>query len=318
MPAFQAMNTHFLTEGLTTTDHDHVVSAITDAEASYSRFSACNTLSMINASRGEWVSVDDRTHRLLLDLSSAYTQTAGMFDPCLGNTLSKLGYRHSFEAIETAASASDTYMENVTSEHEDAPQETGFLPLEVDPTVARVRLHGSDQLDLGGFAKGWIAQDTANTLLLKGARNGLIDAGGDIILWGHDPSQEFWGIGVANPLQPKQDLASLWFDRLTAIATSSVLKRRWTDANGSARHHIIDPRTHLPASSDLLQVTILSRDLGTAEAFAKSLLILGGAAGLPWISSRRGDLAYIALRNDGILLTSDNLNCYCSHWEVHS
>lgn len=313
MSTFQAMNTSFLTAGLASENHAKVVDAVTDAELSYSRFIDGNILARINASNGEWVPVDDRTHRLLTDAVAIHNQTGGIFNPFQGQSIKDLGYDRSFETLASAHEKHDV-KDSVTSSKCAETEEI----FQVDPIASQVRWLRPAVLDLGGFAKGWIAQDIAEHLMINHVDNGLIDAGGDIVLWGRDLSQQFWGIGVANPREPENEVASLWFDGLTAIATSSVLKRRWSTETGFIHHHIIDPRTKLSAKSDLIQVTILSRDLAVSEAYAKALLILGSEAGSSWISKMRPDVAYIAMRNDGKLLTSSNLNCYCSKWEEYS
>jgi thiamine biosynthesis lipoprotein len=113
-----------------------------------------------------------------------------------------------------------------------------------------------------------------------------------------------------------EDIADLWCDGLTAMATSNVVKRSWQSPGRGVVHHILDPRTALPAQSDLLQVTVLARDLSVAEQFAKCLIVLGSAAGFPWISQRQPNLAYIGVQRDGLIRASDNLNFYAKEWEV--
>ena len=190
------------------------------------------------------------------------------------------------------------------------------LPLDMDPRRQAVRLRSGFSLDMGGFAKGWTAQRAADGLMAKGVRHGLIDAGGDVVLWGREPKQGVWGIGVADPMGAGGDIADLWVEGLTSMATSSVVKRSWHDPKHGAAHHIIDPRTGAPAMSDLLQVTVLARDLAVAEQYAKCLIVLGSASGFPWIADRRPDIAYIGVQQDGQIRVSDNIGLYAKEWEV--
>ena len=189
-------------------------------------------------------------------------------------------------------------------------------PLEFDFAAQSIRLATGAAIDVGGIAKGWIAQRAANQLVASGVKQGLIDAGGDVVLWGSEPTQGSWGVGIGHPLGLDHDIADLWLEGLTAVATSSVVKRRWQRTGELPAHQILDPHTGSPTCSDLLQTTVIGRDLVAAEQYTKALIILGSAAGSHWITARRPDLAYIMVRNDGAILHSDNLNLYTKDWRV--
>ena len=317
MPIFTAMNTSFLLAGLNQSDATSVQTLVHKAESTFSRFSAESEITNINQRRGQWVEISPQTFTLLEDSVSAYQDTAGLFNPFLGQTMRALGYDRSFETLPlTEIPRSLTEQSHWTAPEIESLQTDKTMHLEFDKERSMVRLSEVVTLDLGGIAKGWIAQFSCNQLQQKNVNNGLIDAGGDIILWGHDPLDNAWGIGVAHPFDPNIEIASLWFDKMTAIATSSTIKRRWLQPNKNIAHHIIDPRTQRPSASDLIQVTVLARDLIIAEQYTKCLLILGSAAGFPWIQNKRPDVAYLAVRNDGTLLTSENLRGYCTDLEV--
>lgn len=59
-----------------------------------------------------------------------------------------------------------------------------------------------------------------------------------------------------------------------AVTTSSIRVRRWR-VEGAGVHHLIDPRTGLPAESGLQAVTVLGDDPANAEVDAKVLFIGG-------------------------------------------
>ena len=312
MTHFTAMNTSFLLAGLNQSDSATVQALVQQAERTFSRFSADSEITKINQSRGQWVNINSQTFTLLEDALSAYQATEGLFNPFLGETMQALGYNHSFETL-----AQSKIYPGIPEKILGPSPAIEPLPidksayLELDAEGGRVRLSGDVTLDLGGIAKGWIAQYACNKLQLKGVSNGLIDAGGDIILWGNDPLHNEWGVGVAHPFDPTIEIANLWFNKKTALATSSTIKRSWQQSNQERVHHIIDPRTRRSSASDLIQVTVLASDLIIAEQYTKCLLILGAEAGFPWIQAKRPDVAYLAVRNDGILLTSENLRRYC-------
>ena len=79
---------------------------------------------------------------------------------------------------------------------------------------------------------------------------------------------------------------------LFGLATSGTSVHRW-GGDSEGRHHLIDPRTGLPAATDVVQATVLAGTAREAEALAKSAVILGTAAGLHFLD-RAGALAAVS------------------------
>jgi thiamine biosynthesis lipoprotein len=159
------------------------------------------------------------------------------------------------------------------------------------------------RLDLGGTAKGWAA--AAAVRRLRSAGPALVDAGGDIVVSGPMADGGPWPIAIASPFGEGD--APLGVLRLSAgaVATSGRDYRRWRQG-GEERHHLIDPRTGRPAETDVLAATVVAGDAVSAEAAAKTALILGSRAGMAWIEARPGLAALLALA-DGRVLHSRRL-----------
>jgi thiamine biosynthesis lipoprotein len=72
-----------------------------------------------------------------------------------------------------------------------------------------------------------------------------------------------------------------------AAATSGTWRRRWADpVTGVSLHHIIDPRTGRPASSNLLEVSVVASSGVLAETLAKTALLLGAQAAPAYLAGR--------------------------------
>ncbi|HJN93181.1 MAG TPA: FAD:protein FMN transferase, partial [Dehalococcoidia bacterium] len=112
------------------------------------------------------------------------------------------------------------------------------------------------------------------------ADGALIDAGGDIGVFGDTRDGGPWHVALAAAPPDRRCIAQL---RGGGIATSSVLRRAWTH-NDKTAHHLIDPLTGEPASSDVLEATVWARNTLLAEVAAKAL-VLRGAAFAPRIRS---------------------------------
>ena len=318
--AFQAMNTDFLVDGVSEAAAIAVKERVRAAEAMFSRFVPDSEINRINHRTEEWTAVSPLTYDLLFDAVAAFRATEGLFNPFLGLAMNKLGYDRSFELLQKDSVQVDVNGWRRQKAGEDRriieSPASSIVPLEIDPQQQSAKLQSGFALDVGGIAKGWTAQRAADGLMAQGARSGLVDAGGDVVLWGKEAKQEVWGIGVANPMGSGEDIADLWCEGLTAMATSSIVKRSWQAPGQVAVHHIIDPRTGVSAQSDLLQVTVLARDLSVAEQYAKCLIVLGSVIGFPWITKRQPQLAYIGVQRDGLIRVSDNLDLYAKEWEV--
>ncbi len=322
--AFRAMNTDFLVAGVPAKAAEEVKALVDLAETRFSRFSPTSEISRLNQTNQTWTAATALTYDLLVDAAEAYHATGGLFNPFLAEKMRTIGYDQSFENLTPAKVAQGINAQQTKVKRSDpgAAQKESIvdapLPelLEFDFAAQRIKLAIGAEIDVGGIAKGWIAQRAANQLVASGVKQGLIDAGGDVILWGSEPAQGSWGVGVGHPLVGEHDIADLWLEGLTAIATSSIVKRRWQRSGELPAHHILDPRTGSPACADLLQATVIGRDLVAAEQYTKCLIILGSAAGSRWIAAQRPDLAYIMVRSDGAILHSDNLNTYTKDWRV--
>lgn len=175
----------------------------------------------------------------------------------------------------------------------------------MDAETRLVTLPAGCKVDLGGIAKGWSADQAMRRLEVFGPA--LVDASGDIACSGPLSNGHPWPIDVDDPLRIQDTLDLLGLDRCGA-ATSGVDFRRWKQGD-TWRHHIIDPRTGLPAETDLLTVTAVAPDAVQAETAAKAVLILGSEAGLAWLEERP-ELGGLLAGPDGRVVYSSRMRDY--------
>ena len=246
-----------------------------EAEAELSRFRPSSGLSRLNAQAGAW---PQRISVLLQAVLSAALDAAsdsdGIFDPTVLEPLRQAGYDRSFELLGT-----DNGHSRVASRSE--PGRMGWRQVFIDSSAGTASLPAGLGIDLGGIAKGWIVDRTAEYLASWGAA--LVDAGGDMRATA-PPDGEPWPIAVQDPFDETKDLLVIGLTQ-GAIATSSIGKRRW-ERHGQTMHHLIDPRSGLPSQSDLHTVTVLAPTAAEAEVAAKVALILGQHAGRRYLDER--------------------------------
>lgn len=236
------------------------------AEARFSRFRPESELSRLNARPGEWVPVSADLWRLIQRAETLGDATGGLFDIAQLAALEQAGYTDSFETLSGRRAAV------ATSPRTAAPPARFAL----DARRRAVRLMPGVRLDLGGIAKGDTAQQAVGRLRQVGPC--LVDAGGDLCAGAAPVGQPGWPVAVAAPSGTAaggHDLLRLWLVN-AALATSGVDVRRWRQGD-RAQHHIIDPRTGRPATSDLLGATVLSAEATTAEVWATAALVASAA-----------------------------------------
>lgn len=139
-------------------------------------------------------------------------------------------------------------------------------------------------IDLGGIAKGFIADSAAQHLKSQGIRRGIVDAGGDLVLF-NSVGEEPFKVGLRDPENPDRHFAVIELDS-GAVVTSGCYER-FIEIQDQRVCHIIDPRTGKPAG-DLLSVTIVAEEAATADALATGVVVLGREGGQAVINSLPG------------------------------
>ncbi len=274
---------------------------MTLVDARLSRFKPDSELGRLNVSPGRQVAVSALLWDALAWALQAAQETGGLYNPTVLDALVAAGYERDFDEIRRgdgafraepvlAAGRADALspwsMRQQPGERQEPGerQQTGghWRTIERDAMHRMVMLPPGLRLDLGGTAKGWAAARAAEMLESLGPC--LVDAGGDLAVRGGLPGVRGWPIGIADPNNDAVPLATIVV-RNRGVATSGVDYRRWV-SGGAVQHHIIDPRTGQPASTDLLTATVIAPDVARADLYALVVMILGRSAGLALLESR--------------------------------
>jgi len=217
------------------------------------RFEPTSELSKLNASGGRWSSVSPELETLLHESLRAFDISDGLVNVAVLPALLAAGYTRDFAAGPTASRA--------------APR-IRPLPEVLQLRPGEARLAEGAALDLGGIAKGWLADRLAEDL----GENVLVNLCGDLYARGGGTVGEGWPVGFGDKTLLLKDMGA---------ATSGTTKRAWEGG-----HHLIDPRTGRPARTDLSEVSVLATTATDAEVFAKVALLLGSTAAPEWLEGR--------------------------------
>jgi thiamine biosynthesis lipoprotein len=253
-----------------------VVASFEASEQAMWRFRETSEVTAFNrvAGRGIAGRPSAGLRRALCAADRAWRVTNGRFDPRILVDLDRLGYRGAPlpDALETRDGG------------------------RVVERSGRHRICLPRPVDLGGIGKGLALRWAAAELAAGGWHDVLLEAGGDLVAHGAGPGSDPWLIGIEDP-RGGEDLAVIAATDV-AVATSSVRLNRWT-VDGRTVHHLIDPRTHEPAESQLLAVTVAFVDPAWAEIWSK-VLFLDGRDAIAAEARSRG-LAAWWVGDDGLL-----------------
>lgn len=114
------------------------------------------------------------------------------------------------------------------------------------------------EIDLGGIAKGYIADQIKRLWLERGVQTGIIDLGGNVLLVGNSVHPGgMWNIGVQNPVKPRDVSLGVLHIPAKSIGTSGIYERKLV-IDGHEYHHMFDSKTGYPIKNNLASVTIVS------------------------------------------------------------
>jgi thiamine biosynthesis lipoprotein len=269
--------------------------ALLDEQAS--RFRADSEISAVHRTEGDVHILSEGLAEAIAVALTAARWTGGLVDPTVGGALSALGYDRDFVAI----------------------QHGGALPRPARvPGWESVRLNGrrlclaaGSRLDLGATAKG-LGSDRAASAAAAAISGGgvLVSLGGDIAVAGDAPNggwpvlvadeQEPVSMGSARRRPPRAERSAGQVVRLAAgaLATSSIVCRQW-QRGGRMVHHILDPRTGLPAAGPWRTVSVAAANCAEANAAATAAIVAGDQA-RAWLAKQRLPARLVA--HDGSVL----------------
>ncbi len=245
----------------------------------------------INQNKGSKVQISKDTYTLLsfaLELSEV---TQGKFDVTVG-TLSSL-WSFSENPKVPSQSQLGSILPTISYENLEVFQEGNTYSALLDAN--------SSSIDLGGIGKGYIADKVSQLLISKGITEGIVNLGGNTVTIGEKNGKDNWKIGVESSyVGEKEIIGSLSIKNQTAV-TSGVYERYFSDG-GSTYHHILDPDTGFPVSSNLVSVTIVGPLNASylADGLSTACLLLGENAAIEFMKDYP-DFKYVLVNTDGII-----------------
>ena len=164
-----------------------------------------------------------------------------------------------------------------------------YQSIEVDDN--RVNLNGK-KIDLGGIAKGYIADRLLDYFKEHGVAEGIIDLGGNVVVFG----ERDYTVGIKKPFTDSEIAASLVVKNKSVVTSGTY--ERYVKADITLYHHILDPKTGYACDTDLTSSTIISDSSMQADAYSTICILLGLEKAKEFIEKESGVEA-IFIDNDG-------------------
>ena len=173
---------------------------------------------------------------------------------------------------------------------------------QVSITAAGVRLGAGQSIDLGGIAKGYVADALVSFLADRGVTDALINIGGNVKALGQNENHSSWQIAIQDPGGQYGNAAGIVsLQSGYSLVTSGVYERGF-DLDGIRYHHILDPHTGYPIQNGVLSVSILAKSSLLADALSTACFALGVEGGLP-LATSYGAEAYFILEDGNTTYT---------------
>jgi thiamine biosynthesis lipoprotein len=233
-----------------------------DIEAQLSLYRPDSELSLMNAGAGMVPMPMGRHLRANLELAMRFgTLSGGAFDVTVGPLVRLWGF---------SGGATPKW---VPSERiEETRQRVGYHRIHLDGD--NVSLEGTNMVvDLGGIGKGYAVDVCCEELIRRGARDFLVNLGGNMRCFGRPEPSRHWQVGVRDPFQEDRLIGTIEMGSGVAVATSGNYER-FVVIEGRRYAHIIDPRTGLPVEG-MAGVTVLAPTAAEADGLSTSLFVLG-------------------------------------------
>lgn len=246
-----------------------------DVDRTYSRFRPDSELVAANARSGETIDLSPLLAHAIDAAIRAAELTDGLCDPTIGSALLRIGYDRDFAAVAAGTDPIELRLQRVP----------GWRTLRFDAERQTLRAPHGVIVDLGSTGKALAADLAAHAAFAAMGRGGvLVSIGGDLAVAGDVPSGG-WRILAAEDSSAAPRRADANHDVIAiadgAVATSSTTVRRWRRGIVEV-HHLIDPRTGLPARSPWRTVSVVAGSCVDANAAATAALI-SGSGGPDWL-----------------------------------
>ncbi len=240
-----------------------------------SRFRPDAEIHRLYRAGGRPITVSPLLAELVAAALDAARRTDGDVDPTVASAMRALGYDGDISTID--GRVIPVCGSSVRLVVRPVP---GWRQVDLDGRLLRVPAGVS--LDLGAIAKAWAADRSAALVAERLGVDVLVSLGGDIATAG--PTRDrIWPVLVSDG--PDEPQSHITIPGRAGLATSSTISRAWR-RGGQSMHHVLDPRTSMPAPAVWRTVTVAAATCAEANALTTASIVRGHRA-VGWLREQR-------------------------------
>ncbi len=242
----------------------------------------------INHAEGNPVEVTDDTIAILQCAAKISELSGGAFDVTIAPVSTIWDFTSGNAALPDA------------EEIAKAAELVDYTKLELEGNT--VKLPAGMMIDLGGIAKGYIADRVKAYLESRGVKHAILSFGGNIVAIGTKQDGSEWKIGIQDIDRPTGDSMLVSRSSGGSTVTSGIYERGF-DLDGVRYHHLLSSKTGWPVQNELASVTIFSDSSMEGDALSTAAFVLGTEDGMKLIESLNG-IEAVFIRRDRTVIYS--------------
>lgn len=229
-------------------------------------------ISKINQAKGSPVTVSDETIALLKKGLEYCELSNGGFDITIG----KLSSLWNFTDNEEGSLPDPDAIANAVST-------VNYKNIHISENSVTLS-NPETEIDLGGIAKGYIADQMKAYLNENGITSGTINLGGNVLCLGPKSDGSNYRIGIQKPFDTQGTAAAVVEVQGETVVSSGIYER-YFERDGTIYHHILNPDTGYPYENQLLGVTIICPNSVDGDGLSTTCFSLGLEDGMDFIET---------------------------------
>lgn len=243
----------------------------------------------INHASGEPVTVSEDTIIILKEAIRISEMSDGAFDITIAPVTDLWDFRTGNGTVPEGAAVSAAVMK------------VDYRQIHIEGNT--VTLPAGMMIDLGGIAKGYIADRIGEYLTEQGITSAVLSFGGNVVTIGRKPDGSVWRIGIQDIDAPTGTSMMVTKSSGGSTVTSGIYERGF-EQDGIWYHHILSTETGWPIQNELASVTVFSESSMTGDALSTAVFAMGTEEGVRLIDSMDGIEAILITRDRKVIYTN--------------
>lgn len=269
-----------------------------EIDNSMSTYKSNSIISKVN--NNQLVRIDYHFKNVFNSSKKVYQKTMGRFDPSVGLLVNYWGFG-SKKFVANPKLKTEDELFNLLSK-------VGLDKFEINDDKLKRPL--DSYIDFNAIAKGYAVDQVGSFLKSKQVDNYLVEIGGEINAYGINLNKNKpWVIAIDMPrFDGDRSIHSTLELNNNSLASSGNYRKFKIDSLGNRYAHIINPLTGYPSRTNILSVTIKSKECVYADAYATAFHTMSISQIEEFLENSKDMSALVIYENSNNELTELNLN----------